>query len=317
VRARRSRGVRVIRATSVVAAGAVIVLLASLGIAARAPVSFKTVAALTETPLPNLESRRPVDIARIVGAIPDRGPEGTADTVYAAHPAQRYQRSVVEGYGNCSNLVKGLSWGLLRDGHDFEVVYLFPLETFLMGRGHTILRANLALPEGPRVGLVDVAAAAIPRDAGRALDVRDFSGSAPAVSLDPLRPESEDWTFFYTPEFLGDAVIGRSSSAETARWFRLLDAIYLDFGLPERLDKIIYVGIGTVLGKLPRIHVENLAVMSSRHPVQFAVMTAALWGMRIAPLVLLGCSLIWFVERLRRRRRGGKVECPTLARVGS
>jgi len=305
------------RALSVVATGAVLVLLASLVIAAQAPVSFKTIAALTESPLPTFESRRPVDIAAIVGAIPDRGAEGTADMVYAAHPAERYQRSVVEGYGNCSNLVKGLSWGLLRDGHDFEVVYLFPLETFLRGQGHTILRANLALPEGPRIALVDVAAAAIPRDAGRALDVRDFSGSVPAIFLDPLRPESEDWTFFYTPQFLGDAVIGRSSSAETARWFRVLDAIYLDFGLPEKLDKIIYVGIGTVLGELPRIHVENIAAMSSRHPVQFAVMTAALWGMRIAPLVLLACALLWMVGRVRRRRRSGKVECPSLAHVGS
>ena len=305
------------RATSVVAAGAALVLLASFAVAAQAPVSFKTIAALTEDPLPTFESRRPVDIAQIVRAIPDRGVEGTADMVYAAHPAERYQRSVVEGYGNCSNLVKGLSWGLLRDGHEFEVVYVFPLETFLMGRGHTILRADLALPEGPRIGLVDVAAAAIPRHAGRVLDVHDFAEAVPAVHLDPLRPESEYWTRFYTPEFLGDAVIGRSSSAETARWFRLLDVIYLDFGLPEKLDKIIYVGVGTVLGELPRIHVEDLSAMSSRHPFEFALMTAALWSMRIAPLVLLGCAIIWLVDRVRGRRRSEREECRSLVRVGS
>jgi hypothetical protein len=303
------------RTSIVVAAIAGLVLLASLGIAARSQVSFKTIAALTDEPLPAFEPKDQVDITRIVSAIPDRGPEGTADMVYAAHPAQRYQRSVVEGYGNCSNLVKGLTWKLLRDGHDFEVVYILPLETFLMGRGHTILRANLALPEGPQVGLVDVAAAAIPREAGRALDVRDFEDAVPAVYLDPLRPESEDWTFFYSPEFLGDSVIGRTNRADTARWFRLLDAIYLDFGLPEKLDKIIYVGVGVLLGELPRIHVTNLEVLQSRHPFQFAVMNAARWGMRLAPLVLLGCAVFWLVERSRGRSE--KMECGKLAGVES
>ena len=303
------------RMTGIVAGVAALVLLASLGIAAHSQIAFKTVTALTDEPLPAFDPHDHIDITGILRAIPDRGPEGTADMVYAAHPAARYQRSVVEGYGNCSNLVKGLSWGLLRDGHDFEVVYVFPLGTFLQGRGHTILRANLELPEGPRVGLVDVAAAAIPRQAGRALDVRDFEGAVPAVHLDPLRPESEDWSFFYTPEFLGDSVIGRTSSVETARWYRVLDALYVDVGLPEKLDKIIYLGIGALLGEIAPIHVDDLSVLRSRHPYQFAVMKSALWGMRIAPLVLLGCGLAWLVDRLRRR--SGKVECRSLAGVES
>ena len=303
------------RATGIVAAIAALVLLASLGIAGHSQISFKTIAALTDEPLPAFESKDPVDITSIVRAIPDRGPEGTADMVYAAHPAERYQRSVVEGFGNCSNLVKGLTWKLLADGHDFEVVYILPLETFLNGQGHTVLRANLALPEGPRVGLVDVAAAAIPREAGRALDVRDFQDAVPAVYLDPLRPESEDWTIFYSPEFLSDAVIGRTNRADTARWFRLLDAIYLDFGLPEKVDKIIYVGIGVLLGELPLIHVTNLEVLQSRHPIQFALMNGARWGMRLAPLVLLGCAVFWLVGRVRSRSE--KVECRKLAGVAS
>lgn len=247
-------------------------------------------------------------------AIPDRGVEGTIDTVYAAHPAIRYQRSVVEGLGNCANLVKGLSWGLLRDGHEFEIVYMLPIETFLAGQGHTILRANLALPEGPRVGLADVAAAAIPRVEGRVLDIGDFAGAVSAVSLDPLRPESEDWTAFYTPAFLGGAVIGRTSSAETARWFRFIDAIYLDLGLPEKLEKILYVGIGVVLGEHPWVHVENLELLRSRHPYRFAEMKAALWGMRVAPLVLLGCGLYWLVEGLRQGSQKRRISASSVAR---
>ena len=303
------------RTSAAIAATAVLVLTASLGLAARSQIAFKTITAFTDEPLPKFEARDAIDIASIVRAIPDRGVDGTNDTVYAAHPAMRYQRSVVEGFGNCSNLVKGLSWELLRDGHAFEIVYVLPVDAFLAGQGHTVLRANLALPEGPRVGLVDVAAAAVPRVAARVLDVEDISKALPAVYLDPLRPESEDWRNFYTPEYLGDAVIGRTSSAETARWFRFLDAIYIDLGLPEKLEKILYSGIGSVLGVQPPIHVDDLAVLRSRHPYQFAEMEAALWGMRVAPLVLLGCGLSWLVDG--PRRRSAKVEYQDFAEVES
>jgi hypothetical protein len=296
-----------------IAVVAALVLAASFVLAARLPIAFKTITAFTDEPLPAFEARDPIDIASIVRAIPDRGVAGTADTVYAAHPAQRYQRSVVEGYGNCSNLVKGVSWGLLRDHHAFEIVYMLPAETFLEGRGHTILRAKLALPEGPRVGLVDVAAAAIPRVAGRVLDVADLGGAVPAVDLDPLRPESEDWAPFYDAASLADVVIGRTSSAETARWYRFVDAIYLDLGLPEKLDKIVYVGIGVVVGVFPAIHVGDLAALRGRHPFEFAEMNAALWGMRIAPVILLGCALSWLVAG--RRRRSGKAEWREFAGV--
>ena len=291
-----------IRTANAVAATAAVVLAASLGLAARSPIAFKMIASLTDEALPAFEARGVIDIASIVRAIPDRGAEGTIDTVFAAHPATRYQRSVVEGYGNCSNLVKGLSWGLLRDGHDFEVVYMLPIETFLNGQGHTVLRANLALPEGPRVGLADVAAAAIPRVGERVLDVGDFAGAVPPVHLDPLRPESEDWTAFYAADLLADSAIGRTSSAETARWFRFVEAIYIDLGVPEKLEKILYAGIGVVLGVFPPVHVDDLAALRGRHPYAFAQMIGALWGLRVAPLVLLGCGVYRLVEAVQKRR---------------
>jgi hypothetical protein len=292
-----------IRTSSAVAATAALVLAASFGVAAHSPIAFKMVASLTDEPLPAFEARDAIDIASIVRAIPDRGVAGTVDTVFAAHPARRYQRSVIEGYGNCSNLVKGLSWGLLRDGHEFEIVYMLPVETFLNGQGHTVLRANLALPEGPRVGLADVAAAAIPRVGERVLDVGDFGGAAvPAVHLDPLRPESEDWTAFYAPDLLAVTAIGRTSSAETARWFRFVEASYLDSGVPEKFEKIVYAGLGVVLGVLPPVHVDDVAALRVRHPYVFAQMIGALWGLRIAPLVLLGCGLYRLVDAVQKRR---------------
>ena len=177
----------------------------AIGFAAREPIAFQKIASITDTRLPPFEPTTAIDIAPIVRAIPDRGIEGTKDTVFEVHPAHRYQRAVVEGFGNCSNLVKGLSWALVRDGYEFEIVHLLPIHAFLSGQGHTVLRAKLALPEGERTGIVDVAAAAIPRSGGRMLDVADLVGGRPDAHLDPLRYESEPWQQYYKSAFLEDA----------------------------------------------------------------------------------------------------------------
>src|SRR5262245_18811888 len=112
------------------------------------PVAFQKVVALTDDPLPPFDPARAVDVAPLVRAIPDRGPQGSNDTVYEVLPRHRYERSVVEGLGNCSNLVKGLAWYLLQQGDSFEVVHLMPAESFLQGDGHTLLRGKFVLPEG-------------------------------------------------------------------------------------------------------------------------------------------------------------------------
>jgi hypothetical protein len=283
-----------------ISALSLLALALALAAAARSPVTFQKVTALTDAPLPPLEPRTAIDIAAIVRAIPDRGVEGSADTVYEVLPERRYRRSVVEGLGNCSNLVKGLTWALIRDGYAFEVIHFMPIESFLVGDGHTLLRAKLVLPEGgEQIGLADVAAAALPRSGTRLIDLADLSGDLPDFHLDPLRPESEDWSRFYGREYHDDVAIGRISADATARWYRFLEAIYLDVGLPERADKILYVGIGVALGIYPPIHVQSVEPLRSRHPTEFAVMTAALWTFRVAPLLLLGCAISWLAGLVR------------------
>lgn len=282
----------------VLATLSLLALAAALFLAGRDPIAFQKVTALTESDPPPFEPTAAIDIAAIVRAIPDRGAEGSNDTVYEVDPERRYHRSVVEGLGNCSNLVKGLSWALLRDGYGFEIIHIMPISKFLAGDGHTLLRAKLALPEGERTALADVAAAAIPRSGERALDLADLSaGEIPDFHLDPLRPESEDWTSFYEADYRSDVSVGRITAADTARWYRFLEAVYVDAGLPERLDKTLYVGIGVLLGVYPPIYVTDLERLRSRHAVRFARMEAALWVFRLAPLVLLSCALAWLAER--------------------
>jgi len=279
---------------------ALVLVAAALAVAAADPVAFQKVGALSAEPLEPFESTSVVDVAPFLRAMPDRGAEGSLTTVYDVLPAQKRERTLVEGWGNCSSLVFGLASALDAQGAEFRIIHLMPLDSFLEGRGHTLLQARLALPEGPQPGLVDVIANAIPRSAGRPLAPADLgSGGIPQLELAALRPESEDWRPFYGAEFQRNLILGHITSADVARYFRFLEAVYLDVGLPPRVEKVVYDGLALVLGFYPPIHAERLAEARRRHPLRFTAHEASLWTLRLAPLLLAASAGLWLYARRR------------------
>jgi hypothetical protein len=273
---------------------------AALAVAASDPVAFQKVGALSGAAIPPFDSATVVDVAPTLRAMPDRGSEGSSTIVYDVLPLRKRQRTLGEGWGNCSSLVFGMAAELDAEGKEYRIVHLMPLEHFLDGTGHTLLRARFALPEGPRLGLVDVAAAAIPRSAGRPLEPEDLGrGEIPGFRLDPVRPESEDWTPFYAEDFQSDLVLGWITSADLARYFRFLETVYVDAGLPPRVEKIVYDGLALVLGFYPTIHADRLAEARQRHRLRFAMHETSLWTLRIAPFLLVASAGLWLYDRRR------------------
>jgi len=263
-------------------------LAAALAVAASDPLGFQKVGALSAVPLGRFDPATVVDVAPLLRAMPDRGIAGSLTTIYDVLPARKRQRTLVEGWGNCSNLVFGLAIELDAEGVDYEIVHMMPPDHFLDGQGHTVLRAKVALPEGPRVSLVGVSSASIRRTAGRPLDIDDLGhGAIPELTADSFRPEIEDWDRFYSPEFQSDLILGRMSSADLRRYFRFIEAVYVDLGLPPYVEKIAYDGLALVLGYYPTIHAERLAEARRRNPLRFAVQEGSLWTLRLAPLALV------------------------------
>ncbi|MFQ5600813.1 MAG: hypothetical protein ACE5G2_09700 [Candidatus Krumholzibacteriia bacterium] len=280
-----------------------LVLVALVG-AARKPVAFQKCYAIEErSPLPALvAAATPLDVAGFLGSIPY---VDQSTTVYAVHPRERYERTIVQGYGNCSNLVFGAAAHLYETRRDYQIVHTLPRGSFLDGGGHTVLRTRYELNGRTYVGLVDVLEGGIPATAGRPLDLADLqAGAVPDFSIRSLSGKHDASSEFYDA-LLDQATIGCIPGAQVNRYFAFLDKTYVALG-SAKLEKYAYDGLAVVLGLYPKIFVDSIADTFAGHHAERRFYLGALWVLRSAVVIL---PLILLVElntlhRTRRRARG-------------
>jgi hypothetical protein len=269
-------------------AAAALLTAAALGLAALDPVGFQKVAALTAAPARPFEPASEIDVAPLVRSIPDRGEAGAAVTVYDVLPERKHRRTVVEGFGNCSNLVFGMAFALRQRGADYEIVHFLPRETFLDGDGHTVIRTRFPLDAGAAVGLVDVVGRALPMSGGQPLDVAGLGrGEIADLAFHPLGAHDPRWERFYAADFQRGVLVGRIEARSVDRYYRFLEASYVDLGLPPQLEKLIWDGAAVVLGFYPQVHVESVAEARRGHALRFFALEASLWVLRLVPLAAL------------------------------
>lgn len=269
-------------------AATALLAVAALAVAASDPVGFQKVAALTDAPPPAFRPAAQIDVEPLVRAIPDRGEAGAQVTIYDVLPERKHRRTVIEGWGNCSNQVFGMAFALRQQGADYEIVHFLPRESYLGGDGHTVIRTRFPLDGRAVVGLVDVVGRAIPLSDGRPLDVTDLGrGEIAGLVFRAIGSHDPRWERFYAGGFQSGVLVGRIPARGVDRYFRFLEASYVDLGLPPRLEKVIWDGAAVVLGFYPPIHVESLADARDGRTLRFLLLAASLWVLRLAPLAAL------------------------------
>jgi hypothetical protein len=85
-----------------------------------------------------------------------RIPYNSGATVYEVRPEERYRKTIVQGNGNCSNLVFGLAYLLSEEGYPYQIVHILQVDGFLSGIGHTVIDAPIMLDGNRLHGIVDV-----------------------------------------------------------------------------------------------------------------------------------------------------------------
>ena len=83
--------------------------------ATTSPIAFQKLASLTTEPLAEpewSEARHPLDISALIASIPYSGSEGIA----AVLPSEMYERTLLDGGGNCANKSRGLAYYLEQRG---------------------------------------------------------------------------------------------------------------------------------------------------------------------------------------------------------
>jgi hypothetical protein len=223
--------------------------------ATTSPIAFQKLMSLTTDPVGDpdwSQARYPVDIAGLISAVPYSGNDGIA----AVLPSEMYERTILDGGGNCANKSRGLAYYLEQRGLPFERVELLKVDGFLRGQGHVLVRTLVMHDGQPRVALVDMLEGGLPVRAGTTIDLPDLERADPfTIEILPLNWRMDRYSEYYG-SFLDEVVIARVSDDEIVGFFRYLEGTYVPLGL-ERFERIVFNALAIVHGKFPPLHVSK------------------------------------------------------------
>lgn len=223
--------------------------------ASTSPVAFQKLVSLTTEPVAEPDWSAvpyPVDIAGVIGAIPYSGSTGIA----AVLPSEMYERTLLDGGGNCANKSRGLAYYLEQRGLPFERVELLKADGFLVGQGHVLVRALVMHQGEARVALIDMLEGGLPVCSGTTMDLPDLLAADPfTIEILPLNWRMDRYSEYYGG-FLDDVVVARVSDDEIVGFFRFLEGAYVPLGL-DRFERIVFNALAIVRGRFPSLHVSQ------------------------------------------------------------
>ena len=236
------------------------------------------------------------DVRKLLEPIPYQSSKAIFDIL----PLDRFRKTVQMGYGNCSNLVFGMSFLLLQRDYAFQVVHFIPYDGFLIGTGHTVLDMPYVLDGVAREGLVDVLEGGLPRENDTFIDLPMLQQkhlSHPSIM--PLNGRKDDESSYYG-DFLNNAAIGVVPREEIARYYAFIDRIYIPLG-SKRLERVIYSGAAIVFGRYPHTYVsrEDYArLFAGKSSLLLWAAQLLIWLLRLMPLLIL-LLLLSYIPRIR------------------
>lgn len=276
-------------------------LVGSVGVVyflSTSPIAFQKSMSLSDAPIidPDWTTAHAIDARKVIGSIPYHGSEALSDVL----PRKLYERTILEGYGNCANKTRGLSYFLLEEGIPFERVDLIPADGFMQGRGHTLVRTKYVLDGVTRVGMIDILEGGVPALDRVPIDLPQLRESIPyTLKLLPLNVLVDDHSDYYG-SFLETANIGVVDHREIARYFRFVETIYVSLN-DARLERFICNASAVVLGIFPQLHVSptEFARLKAQSPGTFALAHALTWSARGFIVVVVLTMSLRFVQFLR------------------
>ncbi|MBI1304223.1 MAG: hypothetical protein GC172_10610 [Phycisphaera sp.] len=269
--------------------------------ASTSPIAFQKLMSLsTEPPIePDWSTAsQPVDIAQVIGAIPYSGSEGIA----AVLPSEMYERTILDGGGNCANKSRGLAYYLEQRGLPFERVELLKPDGFLRGQGHVIVRALVMHENEPCVALIDMLEGGLPVRGGSTIDLPDLLASDPfTIEILPLNWRMDRYSEYYGG-FLDEVIVARVSDDEIVSFFRFLEEVYVPLGL-DRFERIVFNALAIVQGKFPLLHVSQADYdrLVEGHRWKLALAQSMVEATRILFWSLPAAS-VWIVARWIAKR---------------
>jgi hypothetical protein len=256
----------------------------------------------------------PFDADRVIGSIPYRGSSMLALVL----PAELYAATILEGLGNCANKVRGLSYYLEQRDLQFQRIDLLPVDGYLRGSGHVLIRTRYLHNGEDRVGLIDVLDGGLPSRSGVPLDTAELRESPPfTVSITPLNVRCDRQSDYYGT-FLDSVVFATADGEEIQRFFRWLESVYVSFGDP-RLERVLYNAAAIVLMQFPTSYVsqEDYDRLIGPNRGVWLIAQAMTWSVRALIVLVPTLCALYVVRRVRVRSRATVDAAPSPAQASA
>lgn len=270
------------------------------------PVSYQKIMSLTPAPAPEIDwegERRILNAESVIGAIPYSGSDGLALVL----PSQLYEATLLNGYGNCANKCRGMSYYLEQRSMRFQRVELLPVRDYLRGYGHVLIRAKHAVGSDVRVGMLDMLEGGYLAKDGAALDLDGLRAASPfTVSIVPLNARCDRQSDYYGT-FLETVVFAVADSEAISRYFRWVEMIYVPIGNPK-VERFFCNASAIVLGIFPPLHVSQADYERLIAPNMgvYLMAQSMTWATRILLVLLPVLAAMLAFLTYRRRARAAR-----------
>jgi len=276
------------------------------------PTAFqKSITIIPEDRTYNLDpdqGKNSLRVDEFIGTIPyQENPRMIWDVV----PQEKYKKAILEGGGNCSNLVFGASYYLLSHDIKFFIIHLFSKDHFLSGVGHTVLGVDYTRQGARMLGLVDILEGGLPLNRlNKALSVDDFIGESldfdggkrqeknQLISLSILK---DDTVNYLTNEYMDSVVVGVIPSQDVNVYFTFIDSLYFPLG-NKRIEKMFFDWAAAVAGVLPRASVSRrnfVILFDDDNYHTYLVSHVALWLFRLGVFLCFLCFVSFLIKSTR------------------
>lgn len=243
----------------------------------------------------------PLDILKLISGIPY---VSTAHSAYEIAPRQRYEKTIEQGYGNCSNLAMGLAYLLRQRQQPYQIVHILPHDGFLRGIGHTVMNMPYRFDGRIYTGIVDLYEGGLPVSGESFVDLdRLREKNLTDFRIFPLNSQKDTESIYYD-EFLNNSAIGVMSSQEINSYYDFLDLVYLPLG-SAKLERNAYLTLALVLGKYPHVYVEPDEYQRLFHDHQSVLLLGQtlLWAMRATLMLITMWGALAIIRALSRASR--------------
>jgi hypothetical protein len=255
------------------------------------PVGFQKTNSISEVnELPLVQpSVNALEVNNFIGGIPYKD----GKLIFDILPSNKFIKTIIEGYGNCSNLSFGAAYFLRQNGIGYQIVHFLPFQSYFDGEGHTVINTVYNYQQHSHVvGIVDVIEGGLPQtENNRNLTINDLvvKDSWKPIHILSFNKIKDNKSEYYNQKYLKNIVIGVMTDAEIARYFRFIEYIYVPLG-SAKLEKYLYDGLALFFGAYPSIYVTQYSALGQ--PLFDRVFyKSALWLIR-GYVVLL---IFWFI----------------------